>query len=490
MSLAFALLTGRAMRFASLILLAGSLVGCATAGDDSLEGGNGKADGNGSCTVPEYGDGVCQIDIACDVPDIDCYTQFDNDDAAAAWLATQMQYARVYANDPRVARARTLVDRAYEIFKTHTQLGKLADHPLAVVVLEGDANAFVAGDAKTNKGGWSVQVQSGILSGEFTDDEIIGVMQHELTHLAKLHFIPEVHDRIRKFYVAPDGKEPIGEQTAENPFAKQYGDAWRKAAQLTGPYANPELGAFPLGGDLGQIAFWYVTENLVTTCSAQSAAYNDIYTSLNFDVSRLDSSLTLPAGYAPMIASALQGVLQCGGPAQPTLRVYLDSQAPEWVPYIQSQLAPDEVPLLDKPILEAITTLVSTHRQQMIAAQTGFTHDTTRPWNALRFYSFEEAADDGWIRSYQASHLDGPGSFKGAFMNFLQDQATACQTALTANNAPYGANLTDEHHGSCWRIAHAAQIAAPQTTARTVEEPRIAHVPRVIPQPPGLHPIY
>src|SRR5439155_22964740 len=108
-------------------------------------------------------DGTCQIDLACDVPDVDCYTQFDSDDAAAAWLTTQMKYPRVPAMDSRVTRARGLVDRAYEIFKSHNQLGKLADHPLAVVVLEGEPNAFVAGDAKTNKGGWSVQVQSGIL---------------------------------------------------------------------------------------------------------------------------------------------------------------------------------------------------------------------------------------------------------------------------------------------------------------------------------------
>lgn len=478
------------MRIALLFAVAGSLAACAVDGDDAVQGGNGKADGNGSCTVPEYGDGTCQIDIACDIPDVDCYTTFDSDDAAAAWLTTQMQYTRVPATDPRVAKARMLVDRAYDLFKSRVQLGTLADKPISMVVLEGAPNAFVLGDYTTHKGGWSVQVQTGILDGRLPDDQIIGIMEHELTHLAKLHFIPEVKDRVRKFYVAADGKEPIGESAGESPIAKQYGDAWRKSAVLIGPYANAELGDLPYGGNLGDAFNWYLSDYLATSCATQIQAYNNVFTLLH--VSPFDTSMMVDGSSAPAIKAALDGLLQCDASDPMTLRSYLDVVSPEWIPYLQPYMTADDVQLLDKPVLQAITTIVHNRRAAMTSAQAAFTKETAQPWTALRYYSYEEAADDGWVRILQSDHQDGAANLKGAFMFFLEDQAMTCEQALAAKTVPYGANLTDEHHGDCWRIEHAALIAAPATTtARTVDdEPRIPHEPRHIPQRPGANPIY
>jgi hypothetical protein len=480
------------MRIASLILVAGSLTACVVDGDDATQGGNGKADGNGSCTVPEYGDGTCQIDIACDIPDVDCYTPFDNDDAAAAWLTTQMEYTRITAPDPRVAKARMLVDRAYELFKSRVQLGSMADKPISMVVLEGNANAFVLGDYMTHKGGWSVQVQTGILDGRLPDDQIIGIMEHELTHLAKLHFIPEVKDRVRKFYVAPDGKEPIGESAAENPIAKQYGDDWRKSAILVGLHSNPELGNFPLWGQLGDAFSWYIADVVSARCPTQSEAYRNAYASITAGMSQFDQSLKVEATLAPTLEAAVDGLLQCNATDPQTLRGYLDSQSPEWIPYLQPYLTPDDVQQLDKPILQAITTIVGNRRAKMFAAEASFAKETARPWTALRYYSYEEAADDGWVRILQSDHQDGAANLKGAFMFFLDTQALTCAQALIANTVPYGTNLSDEHHGVCWRIQHAAQVATPgTTTARTIDdEPRIPHEPRHIPQRPGANPIY
>jgi hypothetical protein len=478
------------MRATVTVLLASSLVACAVDGDDN-QGGSGKADGNGSCTVPEYGDGTCHIDIACDVPDIDCYMTFDTDEAAAAWLQTQLPHTGVAASDPRMTRARAIIDRSFELFKSRVQLGALADKRLSVVVLEGRANAFILDDLATHKGAWSVQIQTGLL--DLTDDQIVGVMEHELTHLAKLHFIQEVDDRMRKFYIAPDGKEPIGESATESAIAKQHGDAWRKAATLVGPFTNPELGDFPLDGRLGEIFTWYVADHLSGPCASQVGAFNAQYNSLALGISRLDSSLKIDATMTPQIKAALDSLLQCGVVDPQTLRAYLEALSPEWIAYIQPMLTAEEVALLDKPIMQAIVSIVHARRAQMVGAQDAFARESGRPWTALRYYSYEEQADDSSVRILKSANLDAVAGVKGEFLSYLEEEAPACEQALAAGTAPYGVNYADEHHGTCWRIAHAAQIAAPaSSTARLLDsgEQRIPHEPRHAPRRPGANPIY
>jgi hypothetical protein len=488
---ALALQLRSAMRATVTLLLASSLVACAVDGDDT-QGGSGKADGNGSCTVPEYGDGTCHIDIACDVPDIDCYMTFDTDEAAAAWLQTQMPFTGVPSTDPRTVRARALMDRTFDLFKSRVQLGALADKRLSVVVLEGEPNAFIIDDYMTHKGAWSVQITTGELDGHLTDDQVVGVLAHELTHLAKLHFIQEVDDRMRKFYVAPEGKEPIGEMATELPTAKRQGEAWRKSGMLVGPFANPEFGDFPLAGDLGRIFAEYTTYYSPSRCPTQAAAFNATYDTLARSISRLDYSVRVDATMEPQLRGTLDALLQCAVGDPQTLRGYL-SQSPEWLPYLEPQLTPDEIAQLDKPILQAIVTIINGRRRQMRTAQETFAMESGRPWSALRFYSYEEQADDNAVRIMKSADLDAAAIVKSEFLFYLEGEAAACEQALSSGSVPYGVNYVDEHHGDCWRIAHAAQMAASQPTARVLEldaEPRVPHEPRHAPRRPGANPIY
>ena len=484
------------MRMASLLLLSTSVAACAVDADDATQGGNGKADGNGSCTLPQYGDGTCQIDLACDVPDVDCYTTFDTDEAAATWLATQqLPFPIVPTTDARVTRARPIVDRAFELFKSRVQLGTLADKRLSIVVLEGQANAFIIDDYMTHKGAWSVQIMTGLLDASYSDDQIVGVLEHEFTHLAKLHFIQEVDERLRKFYVAPDGTEPIGEATPEHAIAKQHGAEWRKAAALVGPFTNPELGDFPLSGSLGDVFADYVTHTLAGPCYAQATAFATQYNNLAHAISKLDSSLTIDAATAAQLKTALDSVLQCGVVDPQTLRGYLDAQSPEWLPYLQPMMSVDEVALLDKPILSSILSIVHARREQMRAAQTKFASETARPWSALRFYSYEEQADDNSVRILRSAGMDAFTLTKIEFLSYLDEMAPACEQSLAAGTPAYGSNYFDEHHATCWRIAHAGQIAGQAgSTARTIREDdgqmRIAHEPVHKPRRPGPRPIY
>lgn len=68
--------------------------------------------------------------------------------------------------------------------------------------------------------------------------------------------------------------------------------------------------------------------------------------------------------------------------------------------------------------------------------------------------------------------VDGAGAVRGTFLNML---------------GTYGKNLGDEHHGTCWRIAHARQLMETVPTAQraVAVTDRVPHVPvhRGRPQP-------
>ena len=61
------------------------MAGCVDAGPMEYDiDGDGKADGNGTCEDAKYGDGTCHIDLACGVPDIDCFQTYASDEEATA----------------------------------------------------------------------------------------------------------------------------------------------------------------------------------------------------------------------------------------------------------------------------------------------------------------------------------------------------------------------------------------------------------------------
>src|SRR3954471_5354119 len=79
----------------SLVLLAA----CGVTLDDP-DGAGGKADDPGTCTDPKYGDGTCQVDLGCGIPDIDCFVTFATDGDAAAWAFERYPVPSAAPTDP------------------------------------------------------------------------------------------------------------------------------------------------------------------------------------------------------------------------------------------------------------------------------------------------------------------------------------------------------------------------------------------------------
>src|SRR5438477_6614495 len=68
-----------------------------------------------TCKDARYGDGTCNLDLDCAVPDIDCYRVFDSDAAAATWwtgfekMGGGATHPIIPESDPRFQRVRALL---------------------------------------------------------------------------------------------------------------------------------------------------------------------------------------------------------------------------------------------------------------------------------------------------------------------------------------------------------------------------------------------
>ncbi|HEY4176623.1 MAG TPA: hypothetical protein VGM90_07325 [Kofleriaceae bacterium] len=466
------------------------MAGCATDGDDAsnTDPGGGKGDGSGECADPMYGDGVCQADLSCGVPDIDCYRTFATDAEASTWFAPQYGYPVIAETDPRYIRTRALVDKAWDLFKAANPMGKLADAHLALVMLEDpNVNAFVTSDAETGKAAVSIQVLAGLYVDGVSDDDILGVMFHELEHLYGLHVLQETPDKVRRFYLA-DGAEPIGAHEANDANIADRANQWRAMAGFAGPYDTGLLGELPYGGNVGPLFQSYLAAVQTRdngTCAQAATAVSDLYTELAPRSVEFDESLNIDDTLSTRIKARLDALSACVGHYPYSLQDFLATQGQEWIDYMNTVITSDEQWLLPESAFETITLLSDDRHGQMRAIESKFQQVVGKPWSAMRFYSFEEAADDMSVKVMKAAKTAHPELFVDAapgvagLMKKMMpvDQQTECEQSMTAGGlVPYGLDVADEHHGTCWRVAHARQLwNASSPMARVVPPTREPH---------------
>lgn len=484
---------GRMTSRTLLGLAALALVGCTMGEDDEGGGGvGGKGDGNGECLDPQYGDGVCHADLACGIPDIDCFDTFATDADAAAWLTSQRSSTTLAETDPRFVRARALTDRAWDTYRAVYHLGKLADARLSVVAVDDPTlNAYVTGSPDTGHAVLSVQYHSAILAPEISDDELLGVVFHELAHAVKLHILPEVYDKTQRFYVA-DGAEPIGSLQADDARVRTHVGEWQNLAWVAGPYAKAELRDLPFGGDF-DVVFSTALQAQPNICVAQVTAYNTLRTEIQgSSTGVIDEDLVISAATSTRIRTTLDALASCMRQqgSKPSIR-QLFANDPEWTSWLQSVVAANEQWLLDDDdALIAAMILIDDRRTQMRAMKQGFERDLGASWASARFFSTEEEADDVSVRLGKAHKLAAPG-VSMLMRRVMGSGAAACDQAIAAQRAPYGVRLDDPHHGDCWRVAHAQQLAseADTSSARRVSAP-VAREPWTPTRRPTGEPMY
>jgi hypothetical protein len=441
----------------------------------------GKCDSPGvvdqTCLDPHYGDGVCQLQLSCAVPDIDCFEMFATDADAAVWfadfetrLAVEQQRAPrgiLAANDPRFAHARSLLDRGWEAFRTRRPVGELGSRrPALVLIDDPNVNAFVVPDLATQQSVFSVHVQSGLLAAGATDDALLGVMMHELQHVVGLHQIGDTKDRVRTYYVAANGDEPIGHSMNDDSLARISGGTWRDLAGQVGPYATVELGGMSIAGELDQMFLAVIQSGLQynpTGCAYAVELTNGLRSDIASSVDPFDSHLTIDLAQLSWRTTAALTALrnQCL-PGFTRSFVEVAAALGQTTPQaVEANLTPhDRALVTGKHVIDAIAALIADRRAQMRDTQDAFERTTGEPWSALRYYSTEEDADDTSVTVLRGAQLDPAGNAHFMRSALSAETRARCDATLASGEVPaYGEDLTDEHHATCWRIYHLQTLA-------------------------------
>lgn len=486
-----------------LSLLAISLPGCVAVADPSECTGDGCGGVLETCKDVRYGDGTCDLHLECAVPDIDCYRSFASDTEAAAWWTTTQTAAGqsfpvLPTSDPRFAPVRDALDRGWDAFKANRPVGKLADLRPALVIVDKplEFGAFVYGDQKANQQPFVVMVETAVLGPGGGGDPMLGVMMHELQHAVGLHKLGDVSARLRTYYVAPVDGEPAGRDQVDDPAARAPGEAWRAAAAQVGPYSDAELGGLPFAGGLFQMLSSVAASAVqghpaeCTDVVQQLAALQAAVTGTR---DPLDDSITTDlAPLAPQIDGALTAMRdQCLADFPYDVIAVGASIAQVTPQQFEAALDPHDVALVKgKHFIDGLTALVGDRRAAMRDAEAGFVTATGQPWTQLRYFSYEEDADDVSAMVMAAAHR-APTGMAAFLRSVLGDPAGPLCDARVADGLPgYGVDLTDEHHATCWRIAHVQRDATARFSARVQPVQATAPVqirtPGAIPNRPSL----
>ena len=466
-----------------LLALSALLSLCATAAcvsaeetpdDPSCNGGK-CDDASQSCADPGYGDGVCQPVLTCEVPDLDCFQTATSDEDAIAWfsalemrLAAEEQRAPrniLAPSDPRAAKARAWLDQAWQLFRRHRPVGALAGRHVGLVVIDDPSpNAFVAPEiGGLGRSVLVVMVHTGLLASP--DHGAVAIMMHELQHAVGLHLIPGGKDRMRRFYVnqTEDG-EDVGRLQAEDVFAAESGGRWRHLAAKVGPFADAALGGLPLRGMPKQVLDYAVQLGAMVNpngCAQARSATAQALAQLRTGIDPLTSALTVPVGFSGDAVLAIARDSCLAGVTNSF--VEFGASAFGVTPEVFAQnLTAEELALVSgRHVVDAVAALTGAARAQMRQEVADFEQLHARGWNNLRYFSYEEDADDVGAVVARDAGMDTSAMADGLLENLLGPaDRERCTALLDAGQLPpYGADLSDEHHATCWRAHHARQLA-------------------------------
>ena len=426
----------------------------------------GGGDEETRCEDPKYGDGTCDAVTSCAAPDIDCFTTFATQAEAQAWYATTSVAAErppVPATEPRFARMQMLIDQGWEAYQSVYPVGDLKNFKVPLVLnMENLANAFVT--SKDAKSGLAIMVSLKFLDLNAPDEEMMGLVMHELHHAIELHTHPDIRNSFNRYYVAPPGSEPFGYEQTDNPTARALIEEWIEYGDAIGYLDDAELRGFPFDGELFQVFSKRLSMQPATT--ACNTARMNFTTLRNMVIGLRDPisrGVSLNPSTAPQAFLDSMNALNTNCFAGFTMDLVDVIAAHFMITRAQALAAipADVQPMVVAPVgyMQGVLNFHLALRTKMRDIEARFMTMTGQPWTRARYYSTEEAADDASVPVLRAMGLppDGNGRMVAKLLPGVEEPCRA----LVTSGAPihYGENIDDNHHGACWRSGHIDALA-------------------------------
>ncbi|MBA3499366.1 MAG: hypothetical protein M4D80_30530 [Myxococcota bacterium] len=480
-------------------LLSGCLVGD-TDDDDCTVG---KCDGDGnSCSDKRYGNGTCDLQLDCAAPDIDCFVTFDDDAAAATWFAEfEAKWAEeehreprklLGPSDPRWAKTRALLDDGWAAFKANRPVGELREKRPGLVLLDDSApNAFVAPDLHNGNAGFAVMVQTGLFETGGSQDGAMGVMMHEFQHVIGLHIVGDTKERTRKFYFAGI-EEPLGKFETDDMVARRYGETWLAHADDVGRYREAALRGLPMDGQLVQMlqaAVGQAGTMQVPACLTARMNLSALANEIAGTADPITGEIVVAAN-VPSRVDQVMGSLKsaCFANFNVDFIGVVAAATGVTAAAIEAQMMPSDVALVKgKHVVDGFIAIVSDRRAQMRTLEAELASKVGKQWSKLRYFSTEEDADDVSVLVLRGAKIQ-PDAIGPFFVSFLLGDGPQRCTAMLARRElpPYGQDLTDDHHSTCWRAHHVRQLAehdgksahVAKSPMPSVAQPRRLPIPR------------
>ncbi len=401
------------------------VAGCAREAPLGAEHTDGHADTE--CTDPRYGDGTCHATLSCAQPDIDCF-EVPANEASADFGRDEREYPR----------ARALLDRAWADVIANYPVGDLADARVALVLLRSAQVNAEAGVSERGMPVLRITLNDGLLRA-LDDDGVTAVLYHELGHLLEIHAVPGVIEGLERVYVAGVA-EPIGRFQPDDPVARAArATLWSIDGTVE---LNADGGADPTSSLRRALAKYAREESSAGGVCADPAK-------------RLYETLAAATASGTSSRALLDQLAGCA--VRKTWSAFVRSSndpAPWW---LIEKMAAAGVSDTEPNGFAVVRDMIAYFAGEARGVEATLRARYGRPVTALRYFSYEESADDFATRIARATGMD----LDARAASFRLGHLDPCEalTALPERVPDYG-GLGDPHHGWCWRADHARRYWA------------------------------
>jgi hypothetical protein len=366
----------------------------------------------------------------------------------------------VPATDSRYTRAESILENVWQAYRQHKpHLTADLPRPQIILLKAEHIDAYIATDPKTKLFPHAVFIFTRTL--EMPDNEVAGLLGHELTHLLNAEFTP-------KYYLASETQEPLGFLQGNDTKVEAAVKQLQSITEVVGPYFIPELNGLPApivyDGQLFNFFLLMALQWGDSTNSACQIVMNPI-PSWRLDllvkyVSPIDQKVRMTETQAAKLdqdsKTYIAAMYACLGTRQEKL-----------IPTLSKLLHESEESLKEKyqhvaPIFDAEPNIVAGvfsvanseyKRLREVQSQNSLA--------GIRVYSHEEFADDEAVRVLKLTKYN-PASLGQFFLSLMEDMQPhsreTCEAILASGKVPPYGLVTDPHHAACFRVYHVRQL--------------------------------